>query len=169
MGVHDRRAHPAWPDVRQRRRLATAPQPQPVAAVRRGVAPRGPPGGRSPDPRAFRSQSLGDSAVRPSGVRDCAAQRTRGGRRPGGGGAPRDPRNHHFYPRLARQLALRLAAPDRLTHDLQLGRELMSTTESPRTETQSATAEKGQNATAVLPATEYESCEQCTAPVEASQ
>jgi hypothetical protein len=45
----------------------------------------------------------------------------------------------------------------------------MSTTESQRTEARASTAEKEQNPTAVAPASEYESCEHCTAPVEATQ
>jgi len=45
----------------------------------------------------------------------------------------------------------------------------MSTIESQRTEAQASTAENQQNPTAVLPPAEYESCEQCAAPVEATQ
>jgi hypothetical protein len=45
----------------------------------------------------------------------------------------------------------------------------MSTTGSPRIEAEAPTAGNEQNPSTVLPATEYETCEQCGSPVEATQ
>ena len=105
-------------------------------------------------------EPFGGPSVRPPGIRGRGSRRPRCGRRTRGRDTSRnagdDDREHHS----AGQKPRGHVAADRTTDDLQLGAESMSVTDSEQTLEAPAVTE---------PSIEYETCEQCQAPVDVHQ